>query len=421
MLIWRIAWRSFLRHRRRSIITGLAIALGLAMMLVFLGLAQDAHNRMAELGIRLGSGNVLIQGKGFQEEQTLDSVVRDPGHIMDVARRLPGVSQVVPRVRGSGLLTTGESSAAVMVGGVDPELEPRVSSIAAPESRVAGGYLRTRSQQEFTRQPADIYVGAHLAKTLALEVGDRVVLTVSPRGGGRPAAAAFLVRGVFRTGLDELDGFYVEIPLGQAQSLYDLGSMVTQVAVLTDDLDQTGPVAAALGRALAGRADLEVLPWQKALRELYDAIVLDDVGFYLMMAIIFVIVGIGIFNTVLMSVVERTREFGVMMAIGTSKRRLFAVVMAEAVILALAASLAGLAIGLPLHAWLHHTGLDLTTFYGKDVEFAGIALTGRVYSFLTVGDVVRWTLVVIGIVLASALYPAARVTRLRALEALRHA
>lgn len=421
MLIWRIAWRSFLRHRRRSIITGLAIALGLAMMLVFLGLAQDAHNRMAEMGIRLGSGNVLVQGKGFQEEQTLDQVVRDPGHVMDVARRVPGVSQVVPRVRGSGLLTTGESSAAVMVGGVDPALEPQVSSIASPKSRVAGGYLRSRSQQEFTRQPADIYVGAHLAKTLALSVGDRVVLTVSPRGGGRPTAAAFLVRGVFKTGLDELDGFYVEIPLVEAQSLYGLGHMVTQVAVLTDQLDQTGPVAAALSQALPGRGDLEILPWQEALRELYDAIVLDDVGFYLMMAIIFVIVGIGIFNTVLMSVVERTREFGVMMAIGTSKRRLFAVVLAEAVILALVASAAGLAIGLPLHAWLHHTGLDLATFYGTDVEFAGITLTGRIYSFLTAGDVALWTLIVIGIVIVSALYPAARVTRLRALEALRHA
>jgi ABC-type lipoprotein release transport system permease subunit len=285
---------------------------------------------------------------------------------------------------------------------------------------VAGDYLRAREQRDFARAPGDIYLGDRLMEALALELEDRVVLTVSPRGSAQPASAAFVVRGVFHSGMDELDGFYVEIPLGDAQELLGLGDRVTQVALLVDQLADAGPVAAALERALADPS-LEVLPWQRALVELHEAIVLDDVSMYLLMAIVFLIVAIGIFNTVLMSVVERTREFGVMLAVGTTPGRLFRFVMAEAALLAAVASAAGLALGLALHGWLASTGIDVAALYGEEFEFAGIVLEGRIYSRLSPAVVAGWTAVVIGVVLASALYPALRATRLAPVEAMRHA
>ncbi len=417
MLTLRLAWRSFLRHRRRSLITGAAIALGLAMMLAFLGLGQDAHTRMAELGIRLGGAHVTVQGAGYQNDQTLDHVVTDPDQVIAAARTIPGVSAVVPRVHGSGLISTGAASAGVAIVGVDPDREAAVSSIV--KSKVKGEYLRPRARRAFESEPADIYVGTQLARTLALELGDRVVLSVSPRGGGSPSSAAFVVRGIFHTGIDMLDGFYVEIPIADSQLLFDLGHDVTQVGVIADKLDDTDAITQALSAKLAGRSDLEVLPWQTTLRELYEAIFLDNLGFYMMMAIIFVIVGIGIFNTVLMSVVERTRELGVMMAIGTSKRRLFGVVLCEAAILAIVASLIGMAIGVGIHLYLKSHGIDITQVMG-DVEVAGIVMTGKMYSQLSPADVAKWTAIVIGIVVVSALYPATRVTRLDPLEAMRH-
>ncbi len=419
MLVFRLAWRSFLRHRWRSIITGFAISLGLALMLISLGMAADGHRRMIEIGVRLGSGHVLVQGKGFQEEQSLDHLVTNPKRVMDVARALPGVSMVVPRVRASGLLSAGGSSSAVGVGGVDPTKEPAVSSIAAKKGRVAGDYLRPRAQLPFENLPGDIYVGKDLAGKLALSVDDRVVLTVSPRGGGKPASAAFRVRGVFKTGLAELDGFYVEIELAEADKLLRLDGSVTQVAVLLDEQDNAHVAAQQLEAALADDT-LEVLPWQVALKELYEAIVLDDWGGYLMMLIIFVIVAIGIFNTMLMSVVERTRQFGVMMAVGTSGRRLFATVLTEAFILGLVAASVGLAIGLSLHAWMAHSGLDMSQFYGEDAEMAGIVFDGRIYSYLTFSVVAKATSLVVGLVVVSAIYPAYRATRLEPVEAMRH-
>jgi len=415
-----LGWRSFVRHKRRSIITCAAISVSLAMMIMFVGLADDGHARMAELGIRMGAGHVLVQGKGYQQEQTLDQLVADPDRIVQVAKKLPGVKNVIVRVRSSGLLSAGELSSAVLMSGVDPKVEPTVSDIASKTKRARGNYLRRRADMEFKAGPADIYLGDELAKKLKVDVGDRVVLTVSPIDSSRPSSAAFLVRGTFRLGLSELDGGYVELPISEARKLLHMDKQATQVAVLIDELEGADSTTAALQSALGPHQELEVLSWKVALRELYEAIVLDDMGLYLMMAIIFVIVAIGIFNTVLMSVAERTREFGVMMAIGTSKFRLLSIIMAEATVLALVSAVVGLGLGLLGHSIIADVGIDVAALAGGQYEFAGIAFSEKIYSRLSTWVVVKWTLVVIGIVLVSAIYPALRAMRLEPVEAMRH-
>lgn len=420
MLSLLLGWRSFVRHRRRSIITTIAIALSLAMMITFVGLGDDAHARMAEMGIRLGSGHVIVEARGYLDEQTLDRLVTDPDAVIAQAKNLPGVVEAAPRLDTSGLLRAGELSSAVLVSGVMPRVEPAVSSIASAQGRVRGDYLRRREEMDFVNNPADIYLGDDLARHLEVEVGDRVVLTVSPRHTPEPASAAFIVRGTFRTGVAELDKGYAQIPLGEAQALLHTGAGVTQVAVVVDELDQTDATERALAASVGHDEALEVISWKVALRELYEAIVLDEMSLYLMMGIIFVIVAIGIFNTVLMSVAERTREMGVMMAIGTSKWRLFSIVMSEAAVLALVSAAVGLAVGLYGHHYIATEGIDITALAGGNYEFAGIAFSGKVYSRLTAPVVAKWTLIVIGLVLASAVYPAIRATRLEPVEAMRH-
>lgn len=428
-LTLRLAFRSFVRHRRRSAITVTATAFGLAMMLAFVGIADDGHARMADMGIRLGSGHVVVQGKGYQDEQTLVHRITDPAPILASARALPHVEYALPRISASGLIKAAERSSAVFVSGVDPKLEPLANDLASDEARVAGDYLRPRSEMEFTSGPADIYIGTDLAESLGVSPGERVVLTVSPVGDSRPASAAFVVRGIFKSGVRELDGGAVQIPLGEAQALLGLGDSVTQVGVLLSNERHTDATAASLVAAIStesllaeGDGAVEVLSWKVALRELYEALVIDDMSLYLMMAIIFVIVGIGIFNTVLMSVAERTRELGVMMAVGTSRRRVFSIIFMESLVLAVVSAALGLAIGLGIHALVAHYGIDVGAIAGgEDYEFAGIAFSGRIYSTLTPWIVTKWTLVVMGIVMLSAAYPALRATRLEPVEAMRHA
>ena len=417
MITWKLAWRSFVRHRRRSIITTAVVALSLAMMIFFVGVADDSHARMAELGIRMGQGHVLVQGAGYQAEETLDHLVADPKTVMARARQVPAVEHAVPRVRTSGLISAGGKSAPAIVSGVDPKKEPLVSEIAAPKRLVQGKYLRRPEDMPFKNTPLDIYLGVELAKTLEVNLGDRVVLTLSPRQSSRPAQAAFRVRGIFRTGVMDLDRMWVEIPITEAQRLLKLGGQVTQVALLLHDLSETTGTKLLMQGQLPH--DLEILAWQEALKQLYDAIVLDDAGMYMMMTIIFIIVVIGIFNTVLMSVVERTREFGVMMSLGCKGRKLFEVVMAEAFILALVSAATGLAVGLLLHHLMATHGIDITA-YAKDYQIAGVVFEGRIYSRLTVAVVAKWTLVVMGLTVVSAIWPALAAARLKPLEAMRH-
>ncbi len=334
------------------------------------------------------------------------------------SQRLPFVHHVAVRLRTSGLLSAGEHSAPVAVSGVEPVREVLASDLAGAKMRVAGEYLRSASQMPFPGVPPDVYLGKTLAELLHVGLGDRVVLTLSPPGDAEPASGAFLVRGILRTGVDEVDSGYAEIPIAAAQQLTGLAGAATEVAVLAD-LPHTEAVAAEVRAALADRPVLAVVPWQVALHELHEAIVLDDAGMYLMMAIVFLVVALGIFNTVLMSVTERTREFGVMMAIGTSARRLAFQILAEAVILALVSVTAGLAVGLSLSALIAARGIDLTQ-WTSDLSFAGVVWTGRVYSVLTPGTVAAWAVVVGVVVLCSALYPALRVTRLEPVEAMHH-
>lgn len=419
-LTLKLSWRSFVRHRRRSLITASAISLSLALMLVSFGTMNDSHARFIEQGIRMGAGHVVVQGRGYQRRQTLDHLVHRPQEVLRQARRLKHVDLAVPRVRASGLIAAADQSAPVLLAGVVPRLERRASLLSDQRSRVAGHYLRGPAQMPYRNMPADVFIGKQLAKTLGVELGDRVVVTVSPHGGDRPRAAAFRVRGVFRTGVSELDGFYAEVPLASAQSLLALGQQVTQVALLLDDEEHTAEVTAALRRGLA-HSGLEILPWQVVLEELNDALAFDTGGAYVFVAIILLIVGLGIFNTMLMSVIERTRELGVMMALGTSGWRLFNFVLVESMILALVAAAIGVGLGLGLHSWVAATGIDISALTGgQSYELAGIAMEGRIYSELSVAEVLRWIGVVIGIVLLSAVYPAWRATRLSPVDAMRH-
>ena len=419
-LSFRLGWRSFLRHKRRSIITGVAISLSLALMLFSVAFSKGAHESYIRQGVRLGSGHVVIQGKGYQQEQTLDYLVPDPRRVEALARKVPGVRLVATRLRAEALISAGEHSAAIGVTGVDPKAEKLASDL--PAKLKAGAYLRPRAAVH-KGVPADIFIGVKLAKKLEVELGDRVVLTVAPRRGGKTRAAAFRVRGLFRSGVAELDAFYAEIPIAEARRLLEVNGAATQVAILLSSQDASRATAKALQSQLAAAGGdsgkLEVLPWQVAIRELYDGLVLDKGSMYVMLGVIFLIIVIGIFNTMLMSVIERTRELGVMMAIGTSRGRLFSIVLAEATVLGLVSSAVGLAMGYGAHSWLAATGLDIGKLAG-DMEFAGVAATGMVYSQMTTTTLWGWPAAMIVLVLLSALYPAYRATRLSPVDAMRH-
>lgn len=418
-MLLRIALRNLLRQRRRTLILLITIVLSFSLLLVFTGLADGGHQAMANIGVRMGLGHVVVYPAGYREDPGLDRLIEDRKEIEAAIKQLGSdVEYVAPRLRTDGLVQAGATSIGVTISGGDPAIEPRVSHISASSVLVEGESLAARANRGAGELPP-LLIGRELARNLHVQVGDRVALNVRPRGSKDMRLGAFEVSGIFATGMREVDSFWVEIPLDEAQRLTDAGSGVTMVALQLANIDAADRVAAKLATALRGH-DVEVLPWQKAAPELYAAIAVDEGGMYIFMIIIFVVVAAGILNAMLMSVLERTREFGVLLALGATPPQVTAIILYEAVALGIVSVAAGLAIGLGLNHYLATTGLDYKALFGESMQSIGILLPDRFYSVLAPAKIVWSTAVVLGLVILGAAYPAIHAARFQPTKAMQH-
>ena len=405
-MLLKLAWRNLARNRRRTLITGGAVAYGLAMLVFSSAVGEGVTSGMLARGIGGGAGTVAVQGPGWQDERKVEQVVPDStAAAATVTEALPEAT-VTRRLFVRGLLTSPSGSSSVSVTAVDAVPEAMVNDWA--DQIVEGTYL--------DGEPGGIVVGRTLAETLDVEVGDKVVLMA--KGAGEMESHLFRVSGMFATGLDDIDGFCAQVPLAAAQEMLGVGDGANQVAAHLPHVRDTRRATRSLQDAFAG-ADVEVLSWKDALPELHEYTTYYRVQTYLAFVVMFAMIGLGIVNVVLMSVLERMREFGVMLALGTGPRQLAALVMTEAALLGLVASAAGVVLGLlmswPFAVW----GMEFSQFFGGNtVEVAGIALITRLYAEVIPLKVVVFTAAVWLITTAAALYPAYKAATLTPIECL---
>lgn len=407
LTLLKLALRNLLRNRRRTAITACAIGVGLAMLIVSSGVGDGSHNQMIDSGVGGLAGHVVVQGAGWQRSRQADLAVPDTPALMRQLQALFPTGRVVPRVFLQGLLNSPTGSVGVSLSAVVPALECQVNELC--DNIVAGHYLDGSPQQ--------VVLGQTLARTLHVGPGDKVVLMVQRRGAIE--SRLLRVSGLFRIGIDEIDGFYAQLPLAAAQDLLGLGDDVTQLSLHLADARAADAATARLRAALPA-AGIEVLPWREALPELYEFVLLDDAGLYLLALIIAAIVAMGIMNTVLMSVLERQREFGVLLALGMTPRRLVALVLLEATLLGVLATAAGVTLGL-LGNWpLAVTGLDYSALAGESMEASGVVLRTRIFSQLTVSKVALFAGLAVALTVLAAIYPALKAARLRPVQCLQH-
>jgi ABC-type lipoprotein release transport system permease subunit len=293
--------------------------------------------------------------------------------------------------------------------GVEPAVEAETSPLA--RRMVTGDYLGPDDD-------ARIVIGALLAERLDLDVGKKVVVATNDASGDL-VEALFRVAGVFRTGAEEVDGYVTQVPIGAARALFGLGpEEVTQIGLVLHDPDDQATVLAAARRTLAGTG-LAARPWQEVLPELAAFIRLDRASDWTFQGLLITIVLFTIFNTLLMSVLERRREFAVLLAIGTTPRQLAGQVLVESVLLALLGVAAGLAFGGAVAGWVQVYGLDLRLFLEEGMTISGLAVSDRLYARVTVRVLATLGGLVLGATLVLALAPMRRAARLEVAEALR--
>ena len=407
-MLLRLAFRNLLRHRRRTIITVIAIALGLGLLIFSSGFGDGMHNQVIRDGVAGMAGHVVVQGAGWQERREVEIVVPDGAAVVAALEEVFPEAKVVPRIFLDGLLSSSDGSAGISFVGVDPEREAGVNNL--DDKLVRGTYLDAGD---------GIVIGQTLAEALGVDVGDKVVLMA--QSGPEIGSRLFRVRGIFRTGMDLIDGFVAHVPLRVVQKLLLLDGGVSQVSLHLAHSDGTAE-ALERTRELFGGDGLEVLTWKKALPELYQFVVLDDGGLYIFLLIIALIVALGILNTVLMSVLERTREFGVLLSLGMTPGRLFRMVLLEGFALGAIGTAFGLVSGLLANWPMQVKGVDLGAMAGVEeqgFDLAGVQAELLMHSDLSATKVVLFVVLTLVLTVAASLYPAWKAGSLTPVKAMR--
>jgi putative ABC transport system permease protein len=416
-LLVKISWRNLWRNPRGTLLTALALGLGLALLLISLGLLDGGHEQTIADGVRFGPGHVVVQAKGYQDSGSDElllpaQVVSNIEGFLQKATIKHFVRGVSPRLLATGLLSSSASSAGVRIVGVIPEEERQVSLI--PQRMVQGTYLTSDNKI------AGVVVGDELARKLELKIGSKAVLmtqalrqpaTANGTGDADEMQSTLLrVSGIFRTGLQAIDANMIYVPMSAAQALLGVtGDQVTQVTLLLVREGDSPMVAASLRTQLAGDP-VEVLTWRESLPMLAHILGLDHAFNYIMNGVILSMVGLGILNTILMRVLERRYEFGVTKALGLRPRQLAVMVVGESLALTAISLALGLVLGLSVQHYFATAGLDLRWVFKAGLPPA-LVFDPILYSRLSMDRIVWSVSIVFAMATIISFYPALKAAR----------
>jgi putative ABC transport system permease protein len=402
--IWRMAWRNIGRSPRRTGIVLTAVAVGLAGVLLAMAVNYGMVYQMIDTAIATELGDLQIHEAGFDQKPGIEIRIEHGEQLATrVLSGLSGLEAWAPRVRGQGLVFSPRADVGVQVVGIDPAREARVSVLA--NSIVSGNYLDGQRRK--------LLLGEKLANRLHVEVGDKLVLSVQDVRG-EMTGGAFRVGGLFRTASGELDRGSVFLRIDEGERLFGLGNSISELVVIAEQRSHVDD----LKREIEARvpSDLEVRTW-KEIRPLlvYFVDLFDQMGWYVYGAV-FVAMAFGIANVLLMSVYERIREIGILMAIGMGPRRLVAGIVIESLLLTLLGVGIGLGVG-ALSVWLLRGGIDLSR-WAEGLTAYGIGT--KIVPVLRSKDLILPTLVAIITAVFASLWPALRAVRIRPADAVRH-
>ena len=397
----KMAFRDLGRNRRRSFFSSLALGLGLMVLLTMAAFVNGEMNGAMDSTIRLQSGHLQVRAQSYDEVKTSlkwEDLVENPDQIVAQITSLAPVKVATPRLFASGIASAGDQSTGVRVFGIDP-----LSPANAPyrDGLLSGEFLTSDDRE-------GLLIGQPLADKLGLKAGDPFNLSVNTSNGD-VAQQIFTVRGVYSTQTNGFDSTTVFMPLAKAQAITQTDNHASTIFVLLKDKAKTEAVAAALQTS-----NYKVLPWTK-MNELI--IQFEDLANSYMVIFYLIVLGVTatvIVNTLIMAVFERTREIGILSALGMKGRKILLMFLIESSLLAVGGVIMGLILGSLLVAYFTHFG-----FYIGQMGISGMMIGNTIYAKLAVQDTVKLTVLAFIITLLAGLYPAFPAARLEPVQALR--
>ncbi len=403
-MLLKLAWRNIWRNKRRSLIVLISVVVGLTAIVLTDGLSNGMMRQMLFNQINLDISHIQIHKAGFNRNKTVKNFIPDYKHVESVLEKNPEVKAYSKRVYATGILSSANNSSGVILYGIDPAEEAKVSIIKS--SIIEGRYLGSGKR--------GIIIGQKLAYKLGVEVGDKVVAMANTLKGDI-GSDAFRVVGIFRTSSSEFDKIAVYVQAATEQSMLGIGDNYHEFAIITKNYNKVESIKSSFEKTLGG--GYEVYTYRDLLPMLIYQMDLYRESMMILNVIIGLALIFGIINTMLMSVFERIREFGVLMAIGMKNQRLYLMIVLEAFILGVIGSLAGLVVGLLLDIPLAHSGINLSIF-ATGLESFGVGAI--IYPVFSAGNIINAVIFMPFVAVVGALYPAYKAIKLEPIYAINY-
>ena len=344
----KIAFRNAFRQKRRSLLTAMTMIAGFVLASLSIAWGDGTYSDVIQVFTHSRLGDIQIHDASYPDNPSINKTIRGYDRIMEEAGRVPGVSSCAPRIMAGALISVGSETTVAQLTGVDPEREDATTGF---NRKIISGH------GFFPQGKNEAILGKGLARLLKTGAGGQAVI-VSQAADGSVANDLYDMVGIADSGDEFQDRTDCYLRLRDTQDLLALDGRVHEIAITVDAARNVLPAAHQIAAALNDPA-LAVEPWQEFARDFYRAMQADLEGLWIMLVIIVLIVAVGVLNTVLMSVLERRREHGVLLALGTRPADLFRAVVYEVGILAAASVAAGCVIALIVNYGLSIHGITL--------------------------------------------------------------
>ncbi len=404
-LVVRLAWRNLWRHPKRTLLTTGAMVFSNVLLVFMISMQFGMYGLMVENGLKVFTGHMQIQAPGYKDDPKMRLTVPDA---LDLAARVRLEDGLLASARGStfALASSEDRTYGIAVLGVEPDHEPEVSSL--PGLIKEGRYLGEAFAQE-------IVIGRTLARNLKVELGDELTLLGSGVDGSFAAAVLEIV-GIFDTGVVDVDRAISAIPIATFQDVFFMQGAAHMVVITTPSLDDVAAAKLVVEGLLPADDNIVVHDWDALEPGLKQTIKADISSAAFTYFILVILVAFSVLNTQTMSVLERTHEFGIVMALGLKPGRLGRLVLLESGLMGGMGALFGILVGGAITGYFSVYGF---TYPGLEEMASQFNLPGRMYPAVTVPSLVLGPAVVFVFSLLATVYPAWRLNKLKPVEAMR--
>lgn len=401
MIISKIAFRNIFRRKRRSTLTGLMMTGGCALFALFIGMVDGTYGNLIDMFTRSYTGHIQVHKNGYLDKPSIYKTLNDPDSIGDKIQPVAHVQSWAPRVYTSALAFAGKKTTGVKVVGVHPVKEVRTTRLKYKVER--GRFISDTPLNE-------VVISNGLARILKVDLGGEIAL-IAQGSDGSIANELFTVVGITdKAGSSSLTCY---MHINTAQEFLTLGGRVHEIAVVLADHAKTRQTVGLIKDAL-DEPLLDVDPWQVVEAQFYKAMQADIKGNWYTIVIFTIIIAVGVLNTILMIILERTREFGVLRALGTRPFQIFMLIVFETVFLAVISIIIGTIIGMLANWWFYVYGIT----YSTPIEYGGYVFD-KLTAKITLRSVLMPAAIIFSTALLVSVWPAIRAARIIPVKTMR--